>query len=109
MHHYRDWAFTTSPLLLDLALSARAALAVDTDGNDGPTDAAGGLVTGATASAIRDNGLDPVRALDENDSDAALEAGGALLRPGPTGTNVNDLRVVLVARDSLVRSGRSAK
>ncbi len=74
-----------------------AALAVDTDGNDGPTDAAGGLVTGETAAFIRENGVDPREALDENDSYGALEAGDALVRTGPTGTNVNDLRVVLVS------------
>ncbi len=73
-----------------------AALAADTDGNDGPTDAAGGLVTGATADSIRENGVDPEEALASNDAYAALEAGGALLVTGPTGTNVNDLRVALV-------------
>jgi len=74
-----------------------AALAADTDGNDGPTDAAGGLVTGATAGAIRENGVDPEEALANNDAYAALEVGGALLVTGPTGTNVNDLRVALVS------------
>ena len=74
-----------------------AAFAADTDGNDGPTDAAGGIVGGGTAGKIRDAGVDPVRALEENDAHAALEAGGALLVTGPTGTNVNDLRVVLVS------------
>jgi glycerate 2-kinase len=74
-----------------------AAFAADTDGNDGPTDAAGGLVDGGTASKTREAGVDPVRALEENDARAALEAGGALLVTGPTGTNVNDLRVVLVS------------
>jgi hydroxypyruvate reductase len=74
-----------------------AALAADTDGNDGPTDAAGGLATGATADAIRDGGIDPEDALADNDAHAALEAGGALLVTGPTGTNVNELRVALVS------------
>jgi glycerate 2-kinase len=74
-----------------------AALAVDTDGADGPTDAAGGLVTGASAAAIRENDIDPREALDENDSYGALEAGKALVSTGSTGTNVNDLRVVLVS------------
>jgi hydroxypyruvate reductase len=74
-----------------------AALAADTDGNDGPTDASGGLVSGATADAIRAGGLDPEDALANNDAHAALEAGGALLTTGPTGTNVNDLRVALVS------------
>ena len=74
-----------------------AALAADTDGNDGPTDAAGGLVDGGTAAKVREAGADPARALEENDARAALEAGGALLVTGPTGTNVNDLRVILVS------------
>jgi len=74
-----------------------AAFAADTDGNDGPTDAAGATVTGATAERIRDGGVDPEQALANNDSYAALEAGGALLITGPTGTNVNDLRVALVS------------
>jgi glycerate 2-kinase len=74
-----------------------AAFAVDTDGNDGSTDAAGGIVDGATARAVRDGGLDPGEALSNNDSYAALEAGGALLVTGPTGTNVNDLRVALIS------------
>ncbi len=74
-----------------------AALAVDTDGNDGPTDAAGGLSTSETAAAIRENGVDPAEALDENHSYKALGAGDALISTGTTGTNVNDLRVVLVS------------
>ena len=74
-----------------------AAFAADTDGNDGPTDAAGGLVDGGTASRMREAGGDPVAALEENDARAAREAGGALRVTGPTGTNVNDLRVVLVS------------
>jgi glycerate 2-kinase len=74
-----------------------AAFAADTDGNDGPTEAAGGLVTGATAEEIRNNGVDPEEALENNDAYSALEAGEALLVTGPTGTNVNDLRVALVA------------
>lgn len=76
-----------------------AALAADTDGNDGPTDAAGGLATGATSDAIRNAGIDPEEALANNDAHAALEAGGVLLETGPTGTNVNDLRVALVSGD----------
>jgi hydroxypyruvate reductase len=54
-------------------------------------------VTGATAEEIRDNGVDPEEALENNDAYSALEAGEALLVTGPTGTNVNDLRVALVA------------
>ena len=74
-----------------------AAFAADTDGGDGPTDAAGGMVTGATAGRIRESGVDPEEALENNDAYAALEAAGALLVIGPTGTNVNDLRVALIS------------
>ena len=85
-------------LALELeGIEAWAALAVDTDGADGPTDAAGGLVTGETAAAIREHGVDPRKALDESDSCEALRAGQALISTGPTGTNVNDLRVMLVS------------
>ncbi len=76
-----------------------AALAADTDGGDGPTEAAGGLVTGATAGRIREGGVDPGESLENNDAYAALQAGGALLVTGPTGTNVNDLRVALVSKE----------
>lgn len=75
-----------------------AAFAADTDGHDGPTDAAGGLVDGRTAQTIRKNGVNPEDALQNNNAHAALEAGDALLFTGPTGTNVNDLRVALIYR-----------
>ncbi|MGH3145672.1 MAG: glycerate kinase type-2 family protein [Rubrobacter sp.] len=85
-------------LALDLdGVEGWAAFAVDTDGHDGSTDAAGGIVSGATAQAVREGSLDPGEALSNNDSYAALEAGEALLVTGPTGTNVNDLRVALVS------------
>ena len=74
-----------------------AAFSADTDGNDGSTEAAGGIVDGKTAEQIREVGVDPEEALAENDSNTALEAGGALLVTGPTGTNVNDVRVALVS------------
>jgi len=73
-----------------------AAFSADTDGHDGSTEAAGGIVDGQTARGIRDGGVDPEEALADNDSFPALRAGGALLVTGPTGTNVNDLRVALI-------------
>jgi len=78
-------------------LEGWAAFSADTDGQDGSTDAAGGIVDGETAQRIRDAGMAPEEALADNDSYAALEAGGALLLTGPTGTNVNDLRVALIS------------
>jgi hydroxypyruvate reductase len=74
-----------------------AAFSADTDGHDGSTEAAGGIVDGETAQKTRDADMDPEEALSDNDSYAALEAGEGLLVTGPTGTNVNDLRVALVS------------
>jgi glycerate 2-kinase len=67
-----------------------------TDGQDGPTDAAGAIVDGETARRIEAAGLDPARHLEESDAYPALEAAGALVKTGPTLTNVNDLLLVLV-------------
>ena len=70
-------------------------LAAGTDGRDGPTDAAGVVVDASTVGRIRGAGVDPISALDDNDSYRALDAAGALLRTGATGTNVADLVVFL--------------
>lgn len=84
----------------ELALGAAALLAglpnvalvaFGTDGEDGPTDAAGAVVTGETLQHARALGLDPQAYLQNNDSYAFFSALGDLLITGPTGTNVNDL------------------
>jgi hydroxypyruvate reductase len=67
-----------------------------TDGIDGPTDAAGALVTGSTIHRARSLGLDPHQALRDNNTYPFLAAVNALLLTGPTGTNVNDLMLGLV-------------
>lgn len=72
-----------------------ALLAAGTDGRDGPTDAAGAIVTPATWAAIADAGRDPARDLAAHDAYRALDAAGALLRTGPTGTNVMDIALAL--------------
>ncbi len=69
--------------------------AVDTDGGDGSTDAAGALVDGAT---IEDPDI-ARQALADNDSYTYLDSKSALLRTGATGTNVNDLRVLVIPDD----------
>ena len=66
------------------------------DGTDGPTDAAGGIVDGDTFARLAARGFDPAKVLKHNDSYPALQAVDALLLTGPTGTNVNDLTVLLV-------------
>lgn len=70
-------------------------LSAGSDGTDGPTDAAGGIVDGLTWGKIRSVSRDPVEMLENNDSYNALELAGALLKTGPTGTNVNDLVIAL--------------
>jgi glycerate 2-kinase len=65
------------------------------DGTDGPTDAAGGMVDGRTAERMRLNSVNPELSLANNDSYHALKASGDLIMTGPTGTNVNDLMVIL--------------
>ncbi|WP_313164633.1 glycerate kinase [Sedimentibacter sp.] len=68
---------------------------VGSDGTDGPTDAAGGIVDGETASKIRNADIQPEVYLDNNDSYNALKVSGDLVITGSTGTNVNDLTVLL--------------
>lgn len=71
-------------------------LSAGTDGIDGPTDAAGAFVGAETLRAARARGLDGRAALLENDSYRFFDAIGGLFRPGPTGTNVMDLKLALV-------------
>ncbi len=89
----------------ELALSAARGMdgltgallfSVGSDGTDGPTDAAGGWVDGNTAAALREKGIDIEQVLARNDAYRALQACGGLITTGPTGTNVNDLTVLLV-------------
>lgn len=73
-----------------------ALMALATDGVDGPTDAAGAIISGDTILKMRAKDFDPNAALSENASYHALNAAGALLLTGPTGTNLNDIVVGLV-------------
>ena len=67
-----------------------------TDGIDGPTDAAGGLVDPGTIARIHNAGYDPRLLLDNNDAYHALDHAGDLLVTGATGTNVADLQILLI-------------
>lgn len=68
------------------------------DGTDGPTDAAGGIVTGETATQLKEKNIDVAKVLKDNDAYNALKAVDSLIMTGPTGTNVNDLAVILIKR-----------
>ena len=84
---------------LDLMPDAPVAvLALDTDGTDGPTDIAGGLTDGTTYARARENGANLHRALTTHDVSRALRAAGDAVITGPTGTNVNDLVIIVVLR-----------
>ena len=92
-------------LALALALAGRAgiaALAADTDGTDGgggsPDDPAGAYVEPTTGGRARQLGLDPAAFLANNDSTGFFLPLGDLVVPGPTFTNVNDFRAILVDR-----------
>lgn len=70
-------------------------VALGTDGTDGPTDAAGAVATGETVARARSRGLDPLAHLENNDSYPFFAALDDLIQTGPTGTNVNDLLLLL--------------
>ena len=89
----------------ELALSAAIGLegisnacvfSVGSDGTDGPCDAAGGYADGGTVARLAALGIDARAALADNDSYHALGAIDSLIFTGPTGTNVNDVAVVLI-------------
>ena len=73
-------------------------LAAGTDGIDGPTDAAGAIVDGGTVPLARQAGFDTAACLAANDAYPLLERCGALLKTGPTGTNVMDMQIIIVHR-----------
>ena len=88
----------------ELALGAAEGLAglcacvisVGSDGTDGPTDAAGGYADGDTLAELTAQGISVAGVLRENDAYHALKAVDGLIFTGPTGTNVNDVAVVLI-------------
>ena len=89
----------------EIALSAAKGIAglegvlifsLGSDGTDGPTDAAGGIVDSTTMTKLKDKGFDIDKVLANNDSYHALQALESLIITGPTGTNVNDVSIILV-------------
>lgn len=80
-------------------------LSAGTDGNDGPTDAAGAMVDGSTAARARGLGIDPLRYLDNNDSYVFFQQFDAVsgahchFKTGPTGTNVMDIQIVQLIKE----------
>lgn len=75
-----------------------AVFSLGSDGTDGPTDAAGGIVDGETYGKLSEHGIDHADVLARNDAYHALQAVDGLIMSGPTGTNVNDLTVLLIEK-----------
>jgi len=94
----QEYALALADLLKDTA--DISALAADTDGADGgggsSSDPAGAIIDGSTFAKMRSLGLEPRAYLDNNDATAFFDRTGDLLLTGPTLTNVNDVRAILV-------------
>lgn len=92
----QELALAAAPFIA--GIRGAAVFSVGSDGTDGPTDAAGGYVDGTTQAALADKGLSVFDVLAENDAYHALQQCGGLIVTGPTGTNVNDVAVLLLRR-----------
>ncbi|MBQ4265188.1 MAG: glycerate kinase [Clostridia bacterium] len=89
----QELALAAAPGIADL--KDVCVFSLGSDGTDGPTDAAGGIVTGEFAAACKAAGLSIDSAMQNNDAYPLLKAMDALIMTGPTGTNVNDVSVLL--------------
>ncbi len=76
-----------------------ALFSIGSDGTDGPTDAAGGYCDGYTKARLASKGIDIYQVLQDNNAYMALEEAGGLIKTGATGTNVNDVAVLLIKRE----------
>ena len=90
--------FVLGVALKTVANAPWACAAVDTDGTDGPTDVAGGIVDGETTQRARETGVEIIDHLRQHDSLRLLERLGDAIITGPTGTNVMNLRVLVLGR-----------
>ncbi len=93
----RNQEFALAASLVISGMDNVVLLAGGTDGNDGPTDAAGALADGSTVTRARDHGLDPLDYLNRNDAYHFFQALDDLVITGPTRTNVMDVYMILVA------------
>ena len=84
-------------------LKDTAVFSVGSDGTDGPTDAAGGYCDTHTKERLMAGGIDIYQILQDNNAYVALEEAGGLIKTGPTGTNVNDVAVLLIKREGAGR------
>lgn len=92
----RNQEFALSAAMGIAGLDGVVIASLGSDGTDGPTDAAGGIVDGRTEAELRAEGVSIPEVLRENDAYNALKKVDALLMTGPTGTNVNDVAIALI-------------
>lgn len=92
----QELALAAADVLADLTTPVAAA-SVGTDGIDGPTDAAGAIVDATTITRATRRGLSAAATLHDNNAYAFFDALGDLVRTGPSGTNVGDLQIFLLA------------
>ena len=78
-----------------------AVFSIGSDGTDGPTDAAGGYCDGHTKAHLASRGIEIYQVLQDNNAYMALEEADGLIRTGATGTNVNDVAVLLIRREDI--------
>ena len=98
----QEFALAMLPFIADLTRSAPGEIdavfgSIGTDGIDGPTDAAGAIVDATTTARAEARGLDSTSYLRNNDSYHFFSGLGDLVHTGPTGTNVGDVQVALIA------------
>lgn len=92
----RNTEFLLSFSIVIEGLEGVTSLAADTDGIDGSEDNAGAFADGSTTGRLRALGLDPAGLLARHDAWGAFSAAGDLFVPGPSGTNVNDFRAIVI-------------
>ncbi|HBA97802.1 MAG TPA: glycerate kinase [Lachnospiraceae bacterium] len=92
----QELALSAAPGIADLPETA--VFSIGSDGTDGPTDAAGGYCDGSTKEQLAKQGIDIYEVLKQNDAYNALKQCGGLITTGATGTNVNDVAVLLIKR-----------
>ena len=92
----QEIALAAAPYLA--GIEGAAVFSFGSDGTDGPTDAAGGYADSTTAARLKEQGVEIFDVLQDNDAYHALKKCGGLIVTGPTGTNVNDLSVLLIRR-----------
>jgi glycerate 2-kinase len=86
-----EFALAAAMELERLGIAGWTVASLATDGQDGPTDVAGAITDKTVPSRLREQHIDPIAALRNNDSCPPLEQIGVVVKTGPTGTNVNDL------------------